>query len=332
MGELTCLEICAGAGGQSLGLEQAGFRHEAAVELDPDACETLRLNRGSDWKIVEDDVHNLDGRPYRGIDLLSGGVPCPPFSIAGRQLGAGDDRDLFPEALRLAGEIAPRAVLLENVRGLATSRFGGYRAQVLDRLHALGYHTWWDLVQASEHGVPQLRPRFVLVAIAAPWAGQFRWPQPSPQAPPTVGETLHDLMGERGWPGADAWRERAAGVAPTIVGGSKKHGGPDLGPTRAREAWKSLGVNGLGVADEPPGPGFPAGQLPKLTTRMVARIQGFPDSWAFAGRKTAAYRQVGNAFPPPVARALGEAISRALQAAGQPEHAAGAGHHASPAA
>ena len=78
MGELICLEICAGAGGQSLGLEQAGFIHEAAVELDPDACETLRLNRGSEWKIIEDDVHNLEGRAYAGIDLFSGGVPCPP--------------------------------------------------------------------------------------------------------------------------------------------------------------------------------------------------------------------------------------------------------------
>src|SRR6516165_6758505 len=91
--ELTCLEICAGAGGQSLGLEQAGFSHEAAVEVDSDACETLRLNRGSEWKIIEDDVHNLEGRAYTGIDLFSGGVPCPPFSIAGNRLGHNDDRD-----------------------------------------------------------------------------------------------------------------------------------------------------------------------------------------------------------------------------------------------
>src|SRR5262249_18595744 len=75
---------------------------------------------------------------------------------------------------------------------------------------------------------------------------------------------------------------------------------PDLGPTRARAAWRELGVDGLGIADEIPGPDFPAGRLPKLATRMVARLQGFPDSWRIAGRKTAAYRQVGNAFPPPV--------------------------------
>jgi DNA (cytosine-5)-methyltransferase 1 len=332
VGELTCLEICAGAGGQSLGLEQAGFAHEAAVEIDPDACETLRVNRGSEWKIIEGDVHSLDGRAFTGIDLLSGGVPCPPFSIAGKRLGQEDDRDLFPQALRLIEETGPRAVLLENVKGLATHRFDGYRAQVLECLHGLGYQTWWDLVQASDHGVPQLRPRFVLVAMQDPWAARFRWPQPSASPPPTVGETLHDLMSAGGWPGADGWRDRARGIAPTIVGGSKKHGGPDLGPTRAREAWKLLGVDGIGVANEPPGPDVPVGALPKLTTRMVARIQGFPDTWTFSGRKTAAYRQVGNAFPPPVARALGTAIRDALTTAASAPLATDLGHHASLAA
>jgi DNA (cytosine-5)-methyltransferase 1 len=329
VGELTSVEICGGAGGQALGLEQAGFRHEAVIEVDADACETLRRNRGAEWKIIEDDVANVDGRAFRHVDLLAGGVPCPPFSIAGKQLGAGDERDLFPQALRLVEEISPRAVLLENVRGLGTRRFDGYRAQVLGRLQALGYETWWDLVHANEHGVPQLRPRFVLVAISQPWAGWFRWPEPLPGPPPTVAETLDDLMSSRGWPGAGVWSKRAGKIAPTIVGGSKKHGGPDLGPTRARAAWKELGVDGLGIADEIPGPEFPAGRLPKLTTRMVARLQGFPDSWQIAGRKTAAYRQVGNAFPPPVARALGSAIAAALTQAAPAPAVTDVEHHSS---
>jgi DNA (cytosine-5)-methyltransferase 1 len=329
VGELTSVEICAGAGGQALGLEQAGFHHEAAIEIDADACETLRRNRGAEWKIIEDDVANLDGRAFRHVDLLAGGVPCPPFSIAGKQLGQDDDRDLFPQALRLVEEISPRAVLLENVRGLGTHRFDGYRAQVLGRLRALGYETWWDLVHASEHGVPQLRPRFVLVAIRQPWAGWFHWPQPLPGQAPTVGQTLHDLMSSRGWPGAHAWSQQASKIAPTIVGGSKKHGGPDLGPTRARAAWKELGVDGLGIADDIPGPAFPIGQPPKLTVRMVARLQGFPDSWEFAGRKTAAYRQVGNAFPPPVAQALGNAIAVALEQVTPAPAATDMEHHAS---
>jgi len=170
---LTCLEICAGAGGQSLGLEQAGFAHTAAVELDPDACGTLRRNRGAEWKIIQGDVHGLDGRPFAASGLFAAGLPCPPFSVAGKQLGQADDRDLFPQALRLISQAGPRAVLLENVPGLAGRRFGGYRAQVLECLHDLGYRTWWELVQASTHGVPQLRPRLVLVAIRDPWAARF---------------------------------------------------------------------------------------------------------------------------------------------------------------
>ncbi len=321
MGQLSAVEICAGAGGQALGLEQAGFSHEAAAEIDADACETLRRNRGASWKIIEGDVRDLDGRQFAGVDLVAGGVPCPPFSIAGRRLGQQDERDLFPEALRLIGEISPRAVLLENVRGLAAARFAGYRDQVASALRGLGYHLWWQEVQASEHGVAQLRPRFVLVALRPPWAAWFRWPAPGPAPAPTVGDTLHDLMWARGWPGAPGWRAGAQQIAPTIVGGSRKHGGPDLGPTRARAAWRVLGVDGLGIADQPPGPDFPVGQPPKLTLRMVARLQGFPDSWAFCGRKTAAYRQVGNAFPPPVARALGQAIRDALGQVLPPEAA-----------
>lgn len=325
MGALTSVEICAGAGGQALGLEQAGFDHEAVIEIDPDACETLRINRGADWKIIEGDVAGVDGRAFSQPDLVAGGVPCPPFSIAGKQLGSEDERDLFPQALRLIAECAPRAVLLENVRGLAAPRFGAYREQVLGRLHGLGYRTWWNLVQASDYGVPQLRPRFVLIAIREPWAAAFRWPEPDPRPAPTVGAALADLMADRGWPGAADWSGRAAGIAPTIVGGSKKHGGPDLGPTRARAAWCGLGVDGLGIADVAPGPDFPRDRMPKLTARMVARLQGFPDDWEFAGRKTAAYRQVGNAFPPPVARALGASIAAALDSAAdrpafRPEH------------
>ncbi len=326
---LTSVEICAGAGGQALGLEQAGFAHAAVVEIDADACETLRLNRGSDWKIVEGDVHCLDGREFWGVDLVAAGVPCPPFSIAGKQLGSDDDRDLFPQVLRLVEEIAPRAVLLENVRGLAARRFDGYRAKVVGLLNELGYATWWDLIHASGNGIPQLRPRFVLVAVRPPWASCFRWPRPSGAEPPTVGEALYDLMGAGGWPGVEIWRQQAHGIAPTLVGGSKKHGGPDLGPTRARAAWKMLGVNGLGIANEAPGPEFPIGQLPKLTLRMVARLQGFPDGWQFAGRKTSAYRQVGNAFPPPIARALGVAIMDALNLVTPAGGSANPAHHAS---
>jgi DNA (cytosine-5)-methyltransferase 1 len=309
---LTCLEICAGAGGQSLGLEKAEFQHVGAVEIDPDACETLRINR-PDWAVLQTDVRKVDGLDYHGIDLLAGGVPCPPFSIAGRQLGADDERDLFPEALRLVEEAEPAAVMLENVRGLATARFAYYRQQVLDRLKELGYQTDWQVLNACEFGVPQLRPRFLLVALRPDAYAHFSWPA-AQKTPPTVGQTLFSLMAAEGWTGAKAWAAGANGIAPTLVGGSRKHGGPDLGPTRARADWLRLGVDGRGLANETPNKDTPFNHLPRLTLPMAARIQGFPTDWKFSGRKTAAYRQIGNAFPPPVAAAVATKIAEAVQA------------------
>jgi DNA (cytosine-5)-methyltransferase 1 len=117
-------------------------------------------------------------------------------------------------------------------------------------------------------------------------------------------------MKANGWRGADRWRERASTIAPTLVGGSKKHGGPDLGPTRAKRAWAALDVDGMGLWDDAPPPDFVG--MPRLTPRMTARIQGFPDDWQFSGRKTAAYRQIGNAFPPPVAASVARQIFAAL--------------------
>jgi DNA (cytosine-5)-methyltransferase 1 len=324
--DLDVVEICAGAGGQALGLERAGFEHALAVELDAAACATLRANRPG-WKVAEGDVADQAlwrPRDYRGVALLAGGVPCPPFTVAGRQLGATDERDLFAWAVEQCEVIRPRALLLENVRGLSNTRFSAYRQHVLDRLRDLGYVPGWRLLQASDFGVPQLRPRTVLVALQradAPW---FRWPSPSPRPPATVGETLGELMAARGWPGAAAWARRADRIAPTIVGGSKKHGGADLGPTRAKRSWAELGVDGIGVADQAPDADADPALSPRLTCEMVARLQGWQDDWGwrFSGRKTARYRQIGNAFPPPVAEAIGTAIARALEHAGTPDAAA----------
>ena len=310
MSQLTSLEMCAGAGGQGLGLEMAGFDHTALVEIEPAACATLRLNRPQ-WNVIEGDLKAFDGRPYRGVDLVAGGVPCPPFSKAGKQLGADDERDLFPQALRLVEECRPQAVMLENVRGLLDAVFDDYRNKVERQLKKLGYVPGWKLLSASDFGVSQLRPRVVFVGIKKELAGGFSWPEPNKLPPPTVGELLHDLMKANGWRGANRWRDHANSIAPTLVGGSKKHGGPDLGPTRAKAAWATLGVDGMGIWDDAPPRDFVG--MPRLTTRMTARIQGFPDDWLFSGRKTAAYRQIGNAFPPPVAAAVARQIMSALE-------------------
>ena len=251
---ISSLELCAGAGGQALGLEQAGFGHSGLVEIERHCCDSLRFNR-PEWQVFEKDLREFaahDADTFKGIELLAGGLPCPPFSIAGKQLGDQDERNLFPVALDLVDITRPRAVMIENVRGILGAVFEDYRQQLKARFGKMGYHAEWHLLNASDFGVPQLRPRVVIVALRKDIAHHFSWPTGTGRNPRSVGETLYDLIAERGWKGAHAWKSRADDIAPTVVGGSLKHGGPDLGPTRARKAWATLGVDGLGIADEPP--------------------------------------------------------------------------------
>ncbi|UXY27801.1 DNA cytosine methyltransferase [Streptomyces sp. HUAS TT20] len=360
----TSIEICAGAGGQAIGLHLAGFRHLALVEIDKYAAATLRENIEVhpkwDWERDNCDVlckdvvgfdpeHDLKksaGLYRRGeVDLLAGGVPCPPFSHAGKQLGEDDERDLFPRILELAELIRPRAVMIENVRGLMDAKFDDYRSRIQASLEEMepdddglpGYEVvGWKVYEAEKFGVPQLRPRSILVAIRKDVLKDLKYEAPAPSAQRvTVFDALEETMKERikpfeGGPRAaeaqrvfEKWKDDAGkDVAPTLVGGSKKHGGADLGPSRAKKAWRALGVSGMGVANEPEN-GEPTGTEnrdlfgadgPMLTVRQAAVIQGFPTEWDFKGGKTAQYRQVGNAFPPPVAQAIGESIIEVLKA------------------
>ena len=317
------VEVCAGAGGQSLGLELAGFEHELAVELDPNACATLRRNRPQ-WKVAQGDAANpAVWRPdqYAGVDLLAGGVPCPPFTIAGKQLGATDERDLFAWAIELCGTIRPRALLLENVRGLSLPRFAAYRQRVLDRLAELGYAADWRLLHASQYGVPQLRPRFVLVAMRPEDFAYFGWPEPQGD-PGTVGETLAELMAANGWPGAEALgaqgQRHRAHHRRRLQEARRRRPRADPGQASLAGAGRERARHrrrGPARADDP------VTMAPKLTCAMVARLQGWDDAeyrWTFTGRKTSHYRQIGNAFPPPVARAIGGQIRRALDHEGAP--------------
>jgi DNA (cytosine-5)-methyltransferase 1 len=331
---MNTIEMCAGAGGQAFGLHEAGFSHEILIEIDEFACKTLQYNNENlklGWgEIIHGDLKDFAKSraiQFLGkIDLVAGGVPCPPFSKAGKQLGSDDERDLFPTALDIVNKIRPRAVLLENVAGLMDAKFAEYREHIKSELQALGYQSDWKLLNASEFGVPQLRPRFILVALEAEAFRYFRWPERNVVKTPTVGEALYEMMAENGWANAAEWRDKANSIAPTLVGGSKKHGGPDLGPARAKAAWHKLGVNGhrLGSDNELPsidfrGVAMRSGDIrtgfenmPMLNVKMAAIIQGFPKDWEFVGHKTHAYRQVGNAFPPPVAKAVGLSIAKAL--------------------
>ncbi|MEU3343549.1 DNA (cytosine-5-)-methyltransferase [Streptomyces sp. NPDC006700] len=382
--EFTSIEICAGAGGQAIGLHQAGFGHLALVELDEHAVSTLKLNIEEHelwaWErqycdlLPPTDVKEFEPHrdlskgaqilKQRGLDLLAGGVPCPPFSHAGKQLGKDDERDLFPRMLELVKTLNPRAVMIENVRGIMDPKFSDYRDWIKASLQGgsyrgddgqlayekgLGYTVCqWGVLEASDFGVPQLRPRAILVAFREDVIKdlKYEWPTATHEEPVSVLEGLGPSMqerferyfegihAERAREALDRWRRKArdrdnelkgkgGGIAPTLVGGSKKHGGADLGPSRAKAAWKQLGISGMGVANDidtcakkqTEDRDLFGSDGPMLTVRQAAIIQGFPSEWDFSGGKTAQYRQVGNAFPPPVARAVGKSIADVLKAA-----------------
>ncbi|MFD9353238.1 DNA cytosine methyltransferase [Streptomyces sp. NPDC060031] len=374
---LASVEICAGAGGQASGLHEAGFDHEALVEWDPHAVATLKKNIGSWPGWTKEKIDSLEPGDVRKflesaeckeiiangtrIDLLAGGVPCPPFSLAGKQLGPDDERDLFPDMLEIVDKLRPRAIMIENVRGILEPPevFIEYRRKILERLDELGYDVpkirstdsprkqdlamrrVWRRMDAKQFGVPQLRPRAILVAIHRDVEARhnFTWPTRDELVGGTLRETLDlsmrarykaywttkpvpecDLTGEAAYnkwvKAASEAEDRGIKIAPTLVGGSRKHGGADLGPTRAKRAWALLGVDANGVANETdkcdPERDLFRENGPMLTVQQAALVQGFRD-WKFSGGKTAQYRQVGNAFPPPVAEAVGRAIAAVLR-------------------
>jgi DNA (cytosine-5)-methyltransferase 1 len=317
------LEICAGAGGQALGLEQAGFEPVMLIDNDPHACATLRANRPH-WDVRQLDVTEFVGADHPqvlDVDLLAGGLPRLPFSVAGKQQGADDSRDLLQAAVWLTAEIQPRALMIENVPALLRdSKFVESRSFVEEELKNLGYDYSWKILDAQDFGVHQHRLHGVLVAMRPDDLVWFEWPEPTGGAD-TVGNVLWRSMARRGWSGAAEWRLIADQVAPTIVGGSKQRGGADLGPSRTKAIWARLGVNGNSIADDVPGPDFvlevgddpnDRSGLPKLTAEQVATLQGIPEEWRITGRKTARYRQIGHALPPPLARALGRQIAQVL--------------------
>ncbi len=302
----TVFELCAGAGGQALGFEQAGFQHATLIDNDPHACATLRLNRPY-WNVLEADITRLDAHYWKGVDVVAAGLPCPPFSVAGQQLGNSDERNLFPAFFRIVSEIDPRAIVVENVRGLLSRKFDSYRMAVENEFGTLGFTLQWQLLNALDQGVPQYRARSFLVGLRD--KREFQWPSKNGHSE-TVGEALGSMMAVNGWRGAGEWAKRANRPAPTLVGGSRKHGGPDLGPTRARQAWAELGVDGLGVANAPPGRDFSGN--PRLTVEMASKLQSFPADWKLAGSKTQRYRQVGNALPPKLASAVARSVLQCL--------------------
>ncbi|GAA3737799.1 DNA (cytosine-5-)-methyltransferase [Streptomyces tremellae] len=325
---LTVIELCAGVGGQALGLEQAGFCVTAVVDADADTCRTLSTNR-PEWHPICDDLRRMEPVEHPSLDhadVLSCGLPRSPYSEAGKQLGDADSRDALQATLDMASWVRPRALLLENIPTfLRAPKFEKQRRAVRDAAEDLGYEVVSTVLDATDFGVPQRRKHAFLVAMRPEDLSRFSWPLPTSTRCPTLGETLRASMAARGWPEADKWAADASEPAPLIMGGATGRGGADLGATRAKKLWARQGVYGGSIGDAVPDRDFRLDRtgalrdgLPRLTVDQVSLLQSMPEDWRIYGKKTSAYRQVSQATPPPVARAVGLRIAAALRESDSP--------------
>lgn len=310
---LTAVEICAGGGGQAAGLTKAGFRHLALVERNPHACDTLRAAFGPDH-VVQADLVGWEPGDLGPVDLLAGGVPCQPYSQSGERKGADDERDLFPEALRLVERLRPRAVMLENVMGVFEPDNDMHRFRILARLEELGYTAEWGKVDATHFGVAQKRRRAVLVAFKDPKAmARFSWPKPifnHEVTPRTATAVLLHEFTAAGWTPSEEFMLGMDRATPTITGGSDKKQGIDFGQRKSALVWGQMGFVQTRIGDDPP-PADHEGPV-EATNAMLARLQAFPVDWPWHGEKKGIFRQIANAFPAPAAMHLGCAIASAL--------------------
>ncbi|MFF2097844.1 DNA cytosine methyltransferase [Streptomyces sp. NPDC058202] len=328
---LTFVDVCSGAGGLALGLEQAGFTPRLLLDDDEVAVQTLRTNRPQ-WNVLRTDLLDFDPAEHPesyDVDLLAAGLPRVRSSATVGRVESGIEERLLKATVYLIHAIRPRAVLIENVPELThADGHESFREFARTELEHLDYEFSWFVMNAVDFGVPQRRKHGVLVALRRQWAEAFRPPVPAPADPVTVGAALAVSMAARGWADASRWAAQADQPAPTLVGGSKNRGGADLGPTRTKSIWATMGVNAHTVGDSTPGPDFiwaperGRENMVKLTVEQAALLQGFPTTWQISGRKTARYRQVGHATPPPVGRVLGRAVAEALNS-DSPASAAG---------
>lgn len=322
----TDIELFAGAGGLALGLEQAGFDGLAYVEINGDACETLRRNRPR-WNVIDGDVHGIDFRQYDGrVDLVSGGFPCQAFSMAGKRLGFGDIRGtLFAEVIRCANETHPKMLLMENVKGLLSHDGGRTFETIRHEVEQAGYSLQWKVLNASYHGVGQARERIVMIGIRDDLADRISFEYPEPDDRQT---TLRDALdGVPDSPGV-SYSEKKAKVLDLVPPGGCW---VDLPQDIAREYMKSSydspgGKRGMARRLSWDRPCLTLTTSPSqkqterchpdetrpLTVREYARVQSFPDDWEFAGGIGSQYQQIGNAVPVEMARRIGVQIVKVL--------------------
>ncbi|WP_295820276.1 DNA cytosine methyltransferase [uncultured Deinococcus sp.] len=357
------ISLFSGAGGLDLGLETAGFRTLAAVEIDRTARATLAANMADrpSPPFIAADITTLDAADLlaatglnRGeVMLVSGGPPCQPFSTAGRREALNDPRgSLFRDFLRMVEGIQPRFFVMENVRGLlsATLRHRPISARdgtpltpdeergsafrvILDEFERIGYSFTYGLLNAADHGVPQMRQRVVILgsrdheALSLPVpthsetgaGGLPRWrtlrdalaglDDPEPQFQPYSEARLQYL---RVVPEGGNWRSLPAELIPAAMGGAYTSGGGKVGFYR-RLSWdRPSPTVTTSPAQKATDMCHPTLHRP-ISVREAARLQGFPDDWVFCGSVSDQYRQIGNAVPVGLGQAIGTALMETVR-------------------
>lgn len=332
----THVSLFSGCGGMDLGFRAAGFRTVYANDIDPDACDTFRENLG---EIEEGDIRTTTFPKLDvGVDVLSAGFPCQPFSNAGSRRGVEDSRgDLYSYSLKAVTEFQPKIVLFENVRGLLSVKLGKKLLieEILSQLHDLGYDCQLKLLDASNHRVAQRRLRLLIVGVKRDAnLGSFRYPQEKHKGGLSIGETILDvhaiLPNQNELMQLNPQAIRIGALVPE--GGSWKNIAYDELPDRLkfiadnmeRYRWPTFyrrfhrdeiaGTITAAFKPENAGVWHPTdGRV--FSVREIARIQSFPDWFVFGGRNVKSkYQQIGNAVPPRLAYEVALEMINVLEA------------------
>lgn len=330
----TTIELFAGAGGLALGVERAGFKTIGLIEVDKDACDTLRKNRPN-WNVICDDIANISSQNLETffnikkgeLDLLSGGAPCQAFSYAGKRLGLEDARGtLFYHYAVFLEKLQPKMFLFENVRGLLSHDKGKTYSTILDIFEKTGYEIQKDVLNAWDYNVAQKRQRLMTIGIRKDLVGKIHYEFPKPyKHKPVLKDVLKDVPDSIGVPYGENKRKIFELVPP---GGYWKDIDPKIAKAYMKSCWDMEGGR-TGILrrmsmDEPSltvltSPSqkqtercHPLEARP-FTVRENARCQSFPDEWEFCGSVMSQYKQVGNAVPVNLAYEIAKKIYEALE-------------------
>ncbi len=333
---LRALSLFSGGGGLDLGFDRAGFTHSASFEILRDAACTLKMNR-PEWRIYTDEegnVRNVDWHSFRGeVDVIHGGPPCQPFSMAGRQKGEEDERNLFPEFIRAVQGIKPLGFVAENVKALGSRKFQEYvQNEILEPLQK-DYNVTVFQLSADSFGVPQQRQRLFFVGTDKKRVKkQFLPPDPThssehlrlKQKQENQQMSLFDLevqnesilrcMGVREALGLSDIGFDA--IAPTLRSGltGPRHTTSILSSTAALKIWDKMQVwpNGVGASRENANKFVTKNGHFRLSVQDCAILQGFPSTWSFHGAVYMILGQIGNSVAPPMAYRVAEALAKTL--------------------